>query len=302
MSGHIQGNGAGPQSGPLAQQENGNAGICVFTDIERFSREMAARNVEGDARQLAALDTSYMRSTDGYLLLSLKSYEHEMDVILILLPTEVLIYSRKDFCIKPPELYRKHLSKPFGLTTVAAFIVLDTIYEFHIMKFNEFLERYKSLEEKFDEQEHINLSIAFERFYDRVDDIFCTLTKLEKSTIKEVMMKYISFDYSILEAETKRLVERTETRMEMLRYLAQANEMKISRKMNERIEHLNDAVKVLTAITIIMMIPNVIAGHFGMNFKYMPELEQPWAYPAIILIQIVMVVSLFYLFKRKGYL
>jgi hypothetical protein len=302
MSGNMQGNAAGPQSGPQIQQENGNAHIKMYTDIDKFSQEMAARGVEGDPRQLFELDTSYLRSTEGYLLLSVKSHEHELDVILILLPSEVLIFSKKDICIKLPDIFKKIISKPFGLTTVVAFIVLGTIYEFHLMKFNEFLERYKSLEEKFDEQEHTSLSMLFERFYDRVDDISCTLTTLEKSTIKEVVIKYISFDYSILEAEARRLVERIETRMEMMRYLAQANEMKITRKLNERIEHLNDAVKVLTAITIIMMIPNVIAGHFGMNFKYMPELEQAWAYPAVIMLQIILVISLVLLFRKKGYL
>ncbi len=34
----------------------------------------------------------------------------------------------------------------------------------------------------------------------------------------------------------------------------------------------------------IIAVPTAIAGIYGMNFKHMPELEWPWAYPVLWLV------------------
>ena len=41
---------------------------------------------------------------------------------------------------------------------------------------------------------------------------------------------------------------------------------------------MNEVMKVLTIIATIFMPLTFIAGVYGMNFKYMPELEWPWGY------------------------
>ncbi len=42
---------------------------------------------------------------------------------------------------------------------------------------------------------------------------------------------------------------------------------------------LNQLVKLLTLSSIILMACSLIAGIYGMNFRYMPELAWPWGYP-----------------------
>ena len=39
-----------------------------------------------------------------------------------------------------------------------------------------------------------------------------------------------------------------------------------------------------------------------MNFEAMPELRQPWAYPAVWAVMIVVAVTMLVLFRRKGWL
>ena len=55
-------------------------------------------------------------------------------------------------------------------------------------------------------------------------------------------------------------------RLAMLRDLSRDHELRVTTELNLRIEKLNDVVKRLTAITVILMIPTLIASHFGMNF------------------------------------
>jgi magnesium transporter len=46
---------------------------------------------------------------------------------------------------------------------------------------------------------------------------------------------------------------------------------------------MNDIMKVLTVIATIFIPLTFIAGVYGMNFDYMPELQWRWGYPAILL-------------------
>ncbi len=62
---------------------------------------------------------------------------------------------------------------------------------------------------------------------------------------------------------------------------------------------LNEVMKVLTVISTIFIPLTFIAGVYGMNFKFMPELEQPWGYPLVVLIMAAVSLSMLYYFKRK---
>jgi len=65
---------------------------------------------------------------------------------------------------------------------------------------------------------------------------------------------------------------------------------------------LNSVMKVLTIIATIFMPLTFIAGIYGMNFKYMPELEWRWGYPAIWLIVVIIGISMLVYFKKKKWL
>ena len=61
----------------------------------------------------------------------------------------------------------------------------------------------------------------------------------------------------------------------------------------------NRIMTVLTVVSTIFMPLTLITGWFGMNFRYMPELESPWAYPIVIAICIVIIVGSLIYFKKK---
>jgi magnesium transporter len=65
---------------------------------------------------------------------------------------------------------------------------------------------------------------------------------------------------------------------------------------------LNSVMKVLTIIATIFMPLTFLAGIYGMNFKYMPELEWRWGYPAVWLIMTGIGVLMLVYFKKKNWL
>ena len=64
----------------------------------------------------------------------------------------------------------------------------------------------------------------------------------------------------------------------------------------------NRIMTLLTVVTTIFMPLTLIAGWYGMNFRYMPELEWRLGYPAVIVLSAAIVVYCLILFKRKKWL
>lgn len=69
----------------------------------------------------------------------------------------------------------------------------------------------------------------------------------------------------------------------------------IASKTSERINRL-------TILSAIFLPITFIAGVYGMNFKYMPELEQPWAYPTVISVMALIVIGSIVYAKKQRWL
>jgi magnesium transporter len=64
----------------------------------------------------------------------------------------------------------------------------------------------------------------------------------------------------------------------------------------------NDVMKVLTVFSVFFMPLTFIAGIYGMNFKFMPELNYYWAYPVTLFVMVAVSIIIFLWFKRKKWL
>ena len=65
---------------------------------------------------------------------------------------------------------------------------------------------------------------------------------------------------------------------------------------------MNEVMKVLTIMATIFIPLTFIAGIYGMNFKFMPELEWKWSYPVLWALLLVIFGSMLLYFKRKKWL
>ncbi len=62
---------------------------------------------------------------------------------------------------------------------------------------------------------------------------------------------------------------------------------------------MNEVMKVLTIIATIFIPLTFIAGIYGMNFEYMPELAIKWFYPAVWGVIVIVAAGMIFYFKRK---
>ena len=63
-----------------------------------------------------------------------------------------------------------------------------------------------------------------------------------------------------------------------------------------------EVTKRLAAYAALVAVPTLIAGIYGMNFKFMPELQQPWGYPLALGIMAAIDLVLWWRFRKAGWL
>ncbi len=67
-------------------------------------------------------------------------------------------------------------------------------------------------------------------------------------------------------------------------------------------QRTNDVMKVLTIMASIFIPLTFMAGIYGMNFEYMPELGERWAYPSLLMVMALIAIGLAVFFWRKGWI
>ena len=65
---------------------------------------------------------------------------------------------------------------------------------------------------------------------------------------------------------------------------------------------MNEVMKVLTIMATIFIPLTFIAGVYGMNFEFMPELHMHWAYPAVWGVFVAITLAMILYFKRRNWL
>jgi len=65
---------------------------------------------------------------------------------------------------------------------------------------------------------------------------------------------------------------------------------------------MNEVMKVLTVISTIFIPLTLIASIYGMNFRYMPELEWSWGYPMVYMVMLAIGAVMLVYFRRKKWL
>ena len=64
----------------------------------------------------------------------------------------------------------------------------------------------------------------------------------------------------------------------------------------------NEEVKKISAWAAILFAPTLIGTVYGMNFRYMPELNWFFGYPLALVLMVLTSLTLYLVFKRRGWL
>jgi len=126
------------------------------------------------------------------------------------------------------------------------------------------------------------------------------------SPLLEVTNRLLGWDNDLIPGDVRvyfhdvydhvvRINEFVDTMRELLTAALEANLTVVTISQNE-------AMKRLASWAAIIAVPTLIAGIYGMNFKFMPELEWHWGYPVAMVVMLGVCGFLFYKFKQSGWL
>jgi len=118
-----------------------------------------------------------------------------------------------------------------------------------------------------------------------------TLERGESKLVAKATQRYLRdvYDHAI------QVIDTVETFRDMLSGMHDTYLSSLSNRMNE-------VMKVLTIIATIFIPLTFLAGIYGMNFEYMPELKWPWGYAAVWGAMLVIGACMVVYFKRRRWL
>lgn len=204
------------------------------------------------------------------------------------------------------DIIRERLRKSAGIIRKMGvdylfYSLLDTIVDFYFLVIEKIGDRIEYLEDKIlkgpDEKTLQTLyslkrqTITLRRAVWPLRDIVNRMVRDGSSLIKQSTMVYLRDVYDhIIE-----VIDTVETLREMLSGMLELYLSSLSNRMNE-------IMKILTIMATIFIPLTLIAGIYGMNFKYMPELKLKWGYPAVLIFMLLTGISMLFYFRKKRWL
>ena len=182
-----------------------------------------------------------------------------------------------------------------------AYTLLDSIVDNYFIILEKLGEKIEFLEEKLVTQptpetlqiiHHLKREMIFLRkAVWPLREVINGLERGESSLIKESTRIYLRDVYD----HTIQTIDTIETYRDMVSGMLDIYLSSVSNR-------LNSVMKVLTIIATIFMPLTFLAGVYGMNFKFMPELEWRWGYPVIWLVMVGIGVCMLLYFRKKRWL
>lgn len=184
----------------------------------------------------------------------------------------------------------------------ALYAVMDAIVDQYFPVVDALEEELENLEERiFDEKFRRETTAQIYHLKHQLLDV-----KRSVSPLIDICNRLMRFDLKLIEEETRpyfrdvydhaiRINEMVDNSRDLLSTALEANLSLISISQNE-------VSKRFAGWAAIIGIPTMVAGIYGMNFKFMPELNWPLGYPLIMILTFGTCIVLYLHFKRSGWL
>ncbi len=105
------------------------------------------------------------------------------------------------------------------------------------------------------------------------------------------------------------VVERVDAFRQLLSNILTVNAALVGQRQNEETTRLTETslaqgeeVKKISSWAAILFAPTLVGGIYGMNFTVLPELQWRYGYPFALLLMALVAVTLYTVFKRRGWL
>jgi magnesium transporter len=226
------------------------------------------------------------------------------NISVILSQNYVITFQEREGDVFNP--LRNRLNNPLGRlrkhgTDYLAYAILDVIVDHYFILLEKLGEKIETLEEVV--IENPNQAIVAEIQFMKRELIFLRksiwplrevineIVRDENPFLSDFVTPYLRDVYD----HTIQVMDTVDTYRDMVTGILDIYLSSISNRMNE-------VMKVLTIIATIFIPLTFIAGVYGMNFEFMPELKWRWGYPSVWFVMMFVFIGMVIYFKRKRWL
>ena len=237
--------------------------IQTFTKFDEFAAAARDAGVDVNLEDLLRLDLLFFEPYKKYLIINLKQYGESQNNILILSKDANLYYSSSKLPRRDLRLYKAVLTKKNGESTVLAQVALRRALKNYSATFSRIDSKIDSFGKNSSLESIEETTELLRKVSDRVEDFLSLLMSLEDRRIKEVETKYLSYDYDVVLARSRLLVDRCRNHLKELRDIRDEIDIKFTRQLNKSIEKLTVVMAFLALASLAISIPNTVATFFG---------------------------------------
>ncbi|MBN1349575.1 magnesium/cobalt transporter CorA [candidate division KSB1 bacterium] len=179
--------------------------------------------------------------------------------------------------------------------------LLDTVVDNYFLILDKLAERIEVLEEEMFNHPSSETLRTIHNLKRQIISLRRTI-----SPLREVISRIEREEFALIHESTSmfykdvydhifQIIETVDTLRDLVTGLFDTYLTNASNKMNE-------IMKVLTIIATIFIPLTFIAGIYGMNFKYIPELEWRWGYFLVLFVMLIVFAGMIVYFRRKKWL
>ena len=182
-----------------------------------------------------------------------------------------------------------------------AYTIIDTILDSHIITLKELEgDLSKAAEDIMDEpsNENFRLIHTYRTELDKIRYNILPLQQIINSmelTESPLINQSTSTFLKNFQSHVAQVVTRIDTLSGRITEIRDIYNSSMSRRLDE-------IVRVLTVVTVLFAPGTFIVGIYGMNFQFIPELGLPFAYPLVLLINFVIIISLLIYFRKRHWI
>jgi magnesium transporter len=270
--------------------------VEIYFKVELFTKQ-ETEEIESSSRYIESEDEIGINM--NFVSLTLESYQYEP--VSFIVKNKVLITQRNTSFHTFKDTYRKlKITKPEEGDDIFLNI-LDTRIDFDADLIENITEQISIISKKLVKSDDLNRELLLKITSLQETTIAIRENIVEKQRILSSVMKSRLFPKEdtekirIMFKDVSSLLEHTSFNFERLEFLQNTFLGLLDMEQNR-------VIKIFTVVTVVFMPPTLIASMYGMNFRFMPELNQTWGYPFAIVLMILSSAFTLMFFKRKKWL
>lgn len=186
-------------------------------------------------------------------------------------------------------------------TDYLLYSLIDTIIDSYYFDLERLEDRIEVIEEDLIERPEPNV-------LNKIHQVKLDIITLRKSIwpVREILSNFGSYNYDLINRSTdyyiRDVYDHSIQAFDMLESFRDRISDMLDIYLSTTSNRLNEIVRVLTVISTIFVPLTFIVGLYGMNFRFMPEMEYQYSYPLILLVMLLIAVSMLIYFRRKKWI